>query len=218
MNTPLKPTPMDRRTVIKWMLTAAASTALADRQAFSAGAAPAAPISATGYGTDPDLAKDYKPGDLWPLTLTEAQLRTATALCDAILPADGDSPAASTLGVPAFIDEWISAPYPGHDRDREMILAGIAWLDAESHRRYQGDFAGLAERPRTALLDDICHEPEAEPGFQTAAKFFARYRDLTAGGYFTTPVGMKDLGYVGNMPLVTFDGPPPAVLQKLGLA
>ena len=147
MNAPESSAParMDRRAAIKWMLTAAASATLLARPIF---AADAAVLAATGYGTDPDLLKDYKPGDLWPLTLTEAQRRTSAALCDVIIPADAKSPAASSLGVHDFIDEWISAPYPGHAGDRRVILEGLAWLEAESRRRFESDFANLVSRAR----------------------------------------------------------------------
>jgi len=43
-------------------------------------------------------------------------------------------------------------------------------------------------------------------------------RNLTASGFYTTPVGWKDIGYVGNMALNKFDGPPPEVLKYLGLS
>ena len=59
---------------------------------------------------------------------------------------------------------------------------------------------------------------KATPEFQPAARFFKRFRDLTAGGFYTTPEGMKDIGYTGNVPLPEFAGPPPEVLAKLGLA
>lgn len=205
---------MDRRTSIKWMLTAAASIALLDENSFSA----ATPTPAVGYGTDPDLQKTYKPGDLWPLTFSEDQFRTASALCDTIIPADSTSPAASTVGVPAFIDEWISAPYPGHDKDRAIIVDGLAWIEVESQRRFQTDFASLVFRQKNALCEDLCLVAKAKPEFKTAAQFFKRFRDLTAGGFYTTPEGMKDIGYVANVPLASFDGPPPDVLKKLGLA
>ena len=65
---------MDRRSAIKWMLTAAASLAVLKRDGR---AAEAATPSGKGYGTDPDLLRDYKPGDLWPLTFDEFQRRTA---------------------------------------------------------------------------------------------------------------------------------------------
>ena len=51
-----------------------------------------------------------------------------------------------------------------------------------------------------------------------AARFFARYRDLTAGGFYTTPEGMKDIGYTGNVQLASYPGPSPAALKQLGLA
>ncbi len=209
---------MDRRDAIKWMLTAAASSALLNGTSFAATSGAAAAPGGKGYGTDPDLLKTYKPGDLWPLTLTAAQRMTVAALCDTIIPADGKGPAASAVGVPDFIDEWISAPYPGHDQDRATLLDGLAWIDAEARKRFGNDYANLIARQKYAICDDICHEPDARPEFKPAAHFFSRFRDVTAGGYYTTPEGMKDIGYVGNVALATFDGPPPEVLKQLGLA
>jgi hypothetical protein len=209
------PTRVDRRTAIKWMMTAAAAVAIMDRPGFSADAATAA---AKGYGTDPDLLKDYKPGDLWPLTFNDAQRRTAAALCDTIIPGDDKSPAPSKLGVPDFIDEWISSPYPGYETDKKTVLDGLAWMDAESQKRFGNDFADLVLRQKNAICDDICSQSKAKPEFKTAAQFFRKFRDLTAGGFYSTPEGMKDIGYVGNVPLATFDGPPPEVLKQLGLA
>ncbi|MBI4625014.1 MAG: gluconate 2-dehydrogenase subunit 3 family protein [Verrucomicrobia bacterium] len=209
---------MDRRDAIKWMLTAAASVAVFERDALAAAATKPGAPAATGYGTDPDLIKTYKPGDFWPLTFTEAQRATAAALCDVIIPADARGPSASSVNVHDFIDEWISAPYPGHDADRRTVIEGLGWLNAEAQKRFSNDFVNLVARQRNAICDDICYAPKAKPEFREAAQFFKKFRDLTAGGYYTTPEGMKDIGYVGNVPLATFDGPPPEVLKKLGLA
>ena len=207
---------IDRRTAVKWMLAAAATAAVIGPPAFAAPGA--ATPSGKPYGTDPELNRDYKPGDLWPLTLSDAQRRTAAALCAAIIPADDQSPSAASVGVPDFIDEWISAPYPDQKKDRGPILDGLAWIDAEAQRRFNRGFADLDDQQAALILDDICHLPDAKPGMVDAAKFFARYRDLTAGGFYTTPAGMKDLKYIGNVPLAEFKGPPLEVLQKLGLA
>ena len=117
-----------------------------------------------------------------------------------------------------FLDEWISAPYPDQQKDRQPLLDGLAWIEAEAQRRFGKSFADLDGSQTGALCDDLCHAPEAKPELAEAAKFFARYRDLTAGGFYTTPVGMKDLQYIGNMPLAEFTGPPREVLAKLGLA
>ena len=212
---PTVPTRMDRRSAIKWMLAATATISILERDSF---AADARAVAAKGYGTDPDLVKEYKPGDVWPLTMNDAQRRTAAALCDVIIPEDSKSPSASALHVHEFIDEWISAPYPDQAKDRPTVLEGLAWIDAEAQKRFGANFADLVRKQQALICDDICYVAKAKPEFQKAAQFFKRFRDLTAGGFYTTPEGMKDIGYVGNVPLPEFPGPPPEVLKKLGLA
>jgi hypothetical protein len=209
---------MDRRTTIKWMLAAAASVPSL-RLSF-AGDAAARDVAANqaGYGTDPDLQAEWKAGGPWPLTLTGAARETAKALCDLIIPADDVSPAASSVGVVDFIDEWISAPSPQQRGDRPIVLNGLLWIEAESQKRFQKPFAALGDAQRAQIADDICSPAKAKLEFAEAAKFFSKFRDLTAGGFYTTPVGMKDIGYTGNVPLAKFEGPPLAALKKAGLA
>jgi hypothetical protein len=214
---------MDRRTTIKWMF-AAAATAPSLQESFAASDTPhttdmarAMAAGQKGYGTDPNLVAEWKPGGPWPLTLTEQGKRTAKALADLIIPADEHSPAASAVGVVEFIDEWVSAPYPGQQSDRAIVLPGLAWIEAESQKRFSKDFSVINDAQRAAIADEICSPAKAKPEFATAAKFFAKFRDLTAGGFYTTPVGMKDIGYTGNVPLDKFEGPPLAALKKAGL-
>jgi len=202
---------IDRRVAIQWMLSAAATVAVRDPQAWAA----EAPITAKGYGPDPSMVKIYQPGDVWPLTLTEPQRHAARALCDVIIPSDDTSPSASAVGVPDFIDEWISSPYPAQSGDRLIILDGLKWIDEEAKRRFQKTFADLTLEQQTAICDDLA---STKPKDKKAASFFKRYRDLTAGGYYTTPEGMKAIGYVGNVPSATFDGPPVEALKHVGLA
>lgn len=206
-------TQIDRGTAIKWVLVAGAAAQLPD---FVVAAARPDGAATMGYGKDPDLLKTHAAGELWPLTLTDAQKRTTTVLCDLIIPADEHSPSASAVAVPRFIDEWISAPYPDCKHDRDIIVPGLAWLDAEARRRYGSDFATLKPEQASRICDDICNRSQAQ--FADATEFFERFRALTALGYYTTPIGMKSLGYVGNEPRATFEGPPPEVLKRVGLA
>lgn len=212
---------MDRRTSIKWVLAASASLPFLQRIARSAQPADSLVTAyvqiTTGYGTDPKLLQVYKPGDLWPLTFTPDHRRLATALSDLIIPADATSPSASAVGVIDFLDEWISAPYEPQRQDRVTVLEGFQWLDRESARRFSSSFAALDGAQQTSICDDISYVAKAKPRFVGAANFFALYRDLTAGGFYTTPQGRKDLQYVGNTPLPRFEGPPPEVLRKVGL-
>ena len=210
---------IDRRMALKWIGAAAAAAAVFP----SASAQDKLPRpAATGgqrIGTDPVLNKNYVPGDLWPLTLTPKQRKAAASLTDLILPPNnpGDK-LPSQLGVQEFIDEWISSPYDETLNDRPVITEGLDWLDAEAQRRFQKDFADLAEPQKCAIADDICGKTPVKKEFKSAQNFFGRFRYLAASGYYTTPQGWKDVGYVGNVPTVNFDGPTPEALKHLGLA
>ena len=212
---------IDRRQALKWIGAAAAAAAIFPH-ASAQDKLPRPASTAPGgqrIGTDPVLNKNYVPGDLWPLTLTSKQRKAAASLTDLILPPNnpGDK-LPSQLGVQEFIDEWISSPYDETLNDRPVITEGLDWLDAEAQRRFQKDFADLAEPQKCAIADDICGKTPVKKEFKSAQNFFGRFRYLAASGYYTTPQGWKDVGYVGNVPTVNFDGPTPEALKHLGLA
>ena len=218
----------DRRTTLKLVIAAAtAMPALRARAAnyrdmLQPGASSPGPLrqfepTMQGYGPDPDLIKAYEKGAFWPLTLSAEQRQLATALSDLIIPADEHSPSASAVGVVDFIDEWISAPYPKQREDRDTVLNGFVWLDGEARRRFEQPFARLSESQQRTICDRICDASRAAADLQAPARFFATYRNLTAGGFYTTQAGRKDLQYIGNVALSHFDGPPVELLRKLGL-
>ena len=175
----------------------------------------AATPRAAGTPTDPDLVSPFV---WWDLLLTEDELATLAAICDVIIPEDEHSPGAAALGAHAFIDEWVSAPYDGNRNDLTLVRGGLVWLDIESAERFGGRFTDLTLDQKHAICDDICWVENATPEYRVAARFFDRVRDLTSTAFWTTAEGMADLGFVGNRPLPRFDGPPPEVLERLGLA
>lgn len=226
---------VDRRTTIKWLAaTMAAGYAGCSRDDKYLGdeipggrltsplLGTAATPGATGYGMDPDIANPAVP---WPLTMTEAQLETASALCDTILPADERSPSASAVGVPDFIDEWISSPYPQQQADRVLVLDGLEWLEQQSRSRFGIGFAAADESRRTMLVDELAGKANTgpQPGEQA---FLRRFRWLTVGAFYTTEAGIADIRYVGNVPISgEYPGPSdPAlahlagILEQLGLS
>ncbi len=210
MNDTISHRRMDRRSAVKWMLAATATVRILDTETWAQGEP-----AQSGYGTDPSLLS----GEVfWDRTLTPRQLRTAGVLSDIILPhVEESSPSASELKVPDFIDEWVSAPYPNQQADRTVILDGLAWVDRESQARFKKNFVELSHGQQLEICDDVCYQNTAKVDFETGARFFTKFRNLTLGGYYTTEVGMRDVGYVGNVALASFDGPPPEVLERLGL-
>jgi hypothetical protein len=139
------------------------------------------------------------------------QLQTAAILADFILPASGAAPAASALGIPDFIDEWVSAPYPDQVKVRPVILDGLNALSAKVLKASANDRAVALKALQTST------DPFTR-------KFWKKFRRLTIGAYYTTDAGFKDVGYIGNVPRTSDPGPSPEVkaalereFQKLGL-
>jgi hypothetical protein len=205
---------VDRRTALIWLGAVGAATAAAG--SANAGvvvqAAGPAGVVVKGYGTDPNLMNPVVP---WPRTLSKDQLQACAYLCDYILPAEGKAPSASALGVPDFIDEWVSAPYPDQVRDRPVLMAGLAGLDKAAQQAGATDFVHADAAKRGAIL---AAWPKADPAF------FKRFRGLVVGAYYTTQEGFKDIGYIGNVARTEDPGPSPEVkahlereLKKLGL-
>ena len=189
---------MDRRTTIKWMFAAAAApcrrcAALRSRPSRWRATSPRARRATAPIRIS---LKEWKAGGPWPLTLSVHARLTTAALCDLIIPADEVSPAASAVGVVDFIDEWISAPYPQQRGDREIVLRGPGVDRGGSAEALRQGVSRArrraAERDRRRHLLGRRRRRRSSP---TRAKFFAKFRDLTAGGFYTTPVGMKDIGY-----------------------
>lgn len=218
---------VDRRTTIKWLAATmvAAHTGCSSSAKFLGEEIPPArdaasmlPLSARtpdiiGYGTDPDLSNPTVP---WSRTMTAAQQETTAALCDIILPADERSPAASTVGVHEFIDEWISAPYAQQQQDRATILAGLEWLEDQSRHRYASSFAAVNDSQAIELLDSIADPANVAIDFADLAEFFERIRYLAVGAFYTTESGMQDIGYIGNVPVGgAYPGPSDEAMEHL---
>lgn len=144
---------------------------------------------------------------------TEGELTTIAILCDIILPAEGEFGSATDAEVPAFI-EFIAKDMP---YQQLPLRGGIAWLNNRSVRDFGSEFKDLTNEQQISIVDEIAY-PDADADRQsTGVLFFNRMRDLTLTGYYTTEMGLKDLGYVGNRPNV-WDGVPQDVLEKHGLA
>ncbi len=192
MNIQENSTRASRRSAITWMLSASSTMPF-----LNAGTPPEAPI-----GYDPKLGLAKK--DLWPRTLSKAQLPLVAALTDIILPGDDDKPSASDLHIPDFIDEWISAPYALQQKDRPVILAGLNWINKESRKRFKKGFTKLSRSHQLAICNDISDPITAKPIYETAVAFFLLFQKLTYGAYFTTEAGKAELG---DNPLPTFELP-----------
>ena len=210
----------DRRTTLKWLLAGVGVTpVLAACGAPDREAPPARllgepkPISGTPYGADPDL---MMPSVTWDLTMTAAQLQLVAALTDMVLPAMDDVPSGRDLGVPDFVDEWVSSPYEQTQDDRERLFSMFEWLEGEARSAGAASFAEAPESQRVEILDRIAWKDRVTEEVQAQADAFDTFRNLSVSAYFASEPGSAWLGYLGNRPSVgAYAGPTQEALDHL---
>ena len=168
-----------------------------------------APVLAAAAVADQSAPKPaYK-----PKIFDAQQWHTVNVLCDLILPADERSVSASRAGVPEFIDDWVDfrRREDGNDALMAQILGGLAWLDREANRLAGKDFAMAPGEIQKQLLDRVAWPERAAAEDRRWVAFFSRFRDLTVGGFYSSPAGIADLPYLGNKAVVEWKGCDPAV-------
>ena len=138
---------------------------------------------------------------------------TIGMLADMIIPKDERSGSATDAGVPEFIDFMMA---DGPTRQTAM-RGGLAWLDRECVNRYEKTFVACSETERMKVLDDIAWPAKAPASMSHGVAFFNTFRDLTASGFWTSKMGIKDLQYIGNVFVAEWKGCPDDVLKKLGV-
>ena len=140
------------------------------------------------------------------------EMKTISRLSDIIIPKDDVSGSATEAGVPDFI-EFMAKDRPYY---QTPLRGGIKWLDLQTMRRYNADFVSCDEQQQIEMVDAIAYPDKATPDMLPGVSFFNTMRDLTACGFFTSKMGLEDLGYMGNRPN-QWNGVPQEVLDQYGL-
>lgn len=144
---------------------------------------------------------------------TPQEMATLTVLVDIIIPADEISESASKAGVPAFLD-FIVRDMTSH---QIPMRGGLRWLDMHCMKLFNQPFVGCSSTEQLSIIDQIAYPEKAAKSVQQGVSFFTLLRNLTATGFYTSQVGVKDLGYAGNQPN-QWNGVPAEILNSYGLA
>lgn len=175
------------------------------------GAAPA--IAAVTGGAAQAAAATPKTGPYKRQTFDDHQWRTVHVLCDLIIPADERSPGAAEAGVPEFLDDWIAFRTDQENNQdlRAEILGGMMWLDHQSRKLFEKDFADAPAQQQKQILDRIAYPDRASKDDHPGASFFSELRILVIGGFFSSKAGVADLPYLGNVAVAEWKGCDPKV-------
>jgi len=206
---------MDRRKSLKAMALGTVSTGLlldacktADKNAVP------------GQAATPEFTMDRAPEEVVrdrklksEKFFTPHEMSTIGVLANIIIPADEKSGSATDAKVPDFIN-FIVNDMP---EKQVPMRGGLRWLDLQSNKRYEKPFIDCNSQQQIAIVDDIAYPNKIKPGMEQGVAFFSQMRNLTASGFYTTKIGIEDIGYVGNKPN-QWNGVPDDVLKQYQLA
>jgi hypothetical protein len=148
-----------------------------------------------------------------PKQFTPDEWRLVRLLVNYVIPRDARSGSATDAGVPQFMDFML-----GESAGiRTWMKNGLGWMNAECRKRFDRGFVSCTDAQRREVLDAIAYPKRAAAEMKPGVDFFNSFRNLTASGFFSSRIGIADLGYVGNRPVAKWEGTPPEVARKLGL-
>ena len=169
-------------------------------------------------------------GKYQPKEMKAAEFKTLERLAEIIVPADEVSGSGLDAGAPAFIDLLASQ----NAQIAEIFHGGLALLDAEMNKRYEKSFVAATEAQQKTMLDLLVEADRNEraradetatlkrssevrdfagytlrPMHPLAAggHFFDWARKMTVDAFYTSPIGMKDLNYIGNKAYSKYEVP-----------
>ena len=201
---------MDRRKSIKAMILGTVSTAVLVEACKNS----ATTVAEVNMDDRMQEEKDYLVKvKAQPNFFTEHEMATITLLSDIIIPKDAVSGSATDAKVPEFI-EFIVKDMPDH---QVPMRGGLKWLDLHSYKKHAKAFTECSSKEQIGIVDEIAYPKKAAPELAQGVSFFNKIRDLVTTGFYTAEIGVKDLGYMGNVPNM-WAGVPDDVLKQHGFA
>jgi hypothetical protein len=164
------------------------------------------------------MAAQTAPGGPYvPKGLSPHGYATLERLTDLIIPVENGRPGAMAAGAAAWIDMLVSE----NTQLKETYTTGLAWLDSAMKPRGAADFVTASPAQQTELLDLIAYRRNQSPELAPGIQFFSWARRMTVDAFYTSEIGIKDIDYRGNMPMLEYPAPTEAIayaLKRSGLS
>lgn len=151
-----------------------------------------------------------------PKAFTPHEYKTIQRLSELIMPADDKSKSAIEAGAPEFIDLLCSQ----NEELKDIYTGGIGWLDHQMIKQHDTDWVSAKPEQQTAMLDVIAYRKNSTPELAPGIYFFDWVRKMVVDAYWTSPLGFKDIGFMGNTGMAKFEVPAAALeyaLKRSGL-
>lgn len=207
---------MDRRKSLKALFIGTISTGVlveackpSDKKA--AVADPATTVS--GINRMPEEKEHEKQVEAAGNYFNDDEMKTITILGDIIIPKDDVSGSASEAKVPDFIQYIVNEKI----EHQVPMRGGLRWLDLKCIELYGNAFSECSSEQQIQMVNAIAYPKKATKEMAQGVTFFSLMRNLTATGFYTSEIGGKDVGYMGNRPN-KWNGIPADVLKQYNIA
>ena len=150
-------------------------------------------------------------GAYTPKALSAHEYLTLERLTDLIIPVENGAPGAVAAGAAAWIDLLASE----NTQLKEIYTTGLAWLDGAMTTRGAADFLSASPAQQTSLLDLIAYRRNRSPELGPGIEFFTWARRMTVDAFYTSEIGIRDIGYRGNTALGAYPAPTEAIADAL---
>ncbi|HVZ50132.1 MAG TPA: gluconate 2-dehydrogenase subunit 3 family protein [Gemmatimonadaceae bacterium] len=148
-----------------------------------------------------------------PQYFTPDEWKQVGVMADLIIPKDEKSGSATDAGVPQYMDFFCVEYASSH----AWVRDALRWFDGFAYDSFHKAFNNCTDAERRQLFDQVAWPAKAKPELREGVNFFNRFRDFTAGGFFSSKMGVADIGYMGNHALASWNGCPPDALKHLGV-
>jgi predicted Fe-Mo cluster-binding NifX family protein len=136
-----------------------------------------------------------------PKAFTAHEFSTLQKLCELIVAGASKGHAAEFIDLLSSQNPEMAAIYTG----------GLAWLDHAMGRAVNATFLAARPADQMGLLDKIAYRRNSTPELAAGIRFFEWVRRMTVDAYYTSVVGIQELGYFGNKGMTEFKVPQEAI-------
>lgn len=164
-------------------------------------AAVAPPATALTFPSGFDASKELENPDWKPVFVDDHQDATLLALCDFVIPAT-DTPGAKEAHVNRFLDLLMRVESAETQR---AFISALAYLDGACMERYGCAFVYVPREQQIEFLNLIAYSHSHSTWGEAAEPFpgtehFQKLKTWIVGAYYSSPTGLKELGWDGSFP------------------
>ena len=156
------------------------------------------PVEALVFASSDNAWDGLARADWAPVFLNAQQNETLTALGEAIIPAT-DTPGAKAALVNRFLDLVLSVLPSETQRE---LLASLTWFDTGATERYKATLVNLSDEDQQDFMNLVAWPHTHLRWGKSDANFdghehFERMKKWIAAAYYSSPIGLKELGWDG---------------------